>query len=161
MAIDFTINKTHNASFPIKVASAMGQYGHIFNGVVARNTDNGQLGTKGDYQDYDQYEVDDLAALNNGFEGVIRGQAPDGLWEIEVTALPSDKTVVYLYNSPVSEYPEVELQDEQLFYTKTGERIQAMQLIVNDVFTMSANGFTGTPVAGKTVTYASNKYVVA
>lgn len=164
--IDISKNYVHKSSFPVNISSANNTYGKIWNGVTQRNTDNGELGIKGDYVNYDQYEIDDLAdntiSENNGFAGIIRGKSPDNLWEIEVTALPSDAIVVYLYNSPVSEYPEVELQDEKLFYTKSGVRIQAMELKVTDVFTMSDNGFSGKdPKAGAAVTYSGNKYVVA
>lgn len=160
MAIDVSKNATHNRSFPSKIASAMNQYGHIFNGVLQSDKDNGTLGVKGDYVDYDQYEIDDLAATLNGFAGVIRGQHSDGTWEVEVTALPSSGTVCYLYNSPVSPYPEYELQNEKLFYNEDGDVVQAMQLMVNDVFTVSVEGFSGTPTAGATVTYANDKYVI-
>ncbi len=160
MAIDISKNATHNRSFPSKIASAMGQYGHIFNGVLQSQSDNGIIGLKGDYVDYDQYEIDDLAATLNGFAGVIRGQHADGTWEIEVTELPATGTVCYLYNSPASSYSEYELQDEKLFYNEKGDVVQAMQLMVNDVFTMSVEGFNGTPKAGKSVTFANGKYVV-
>lgn len=161
MAIDISKNLTHNRSFPSKVASAMDQYGHIFNGVLQKATDNGCLGLKSSYVDYDQYEIEDLADTLNGFAGVIRGQHADGTWEIEVTELPATGTVCYLYNTPVSPYPEVELQDERLFYNEEGDVVQAMQLMVNDVITMSVEGIDGTPEAGKAVTYANDKYVVA
>lgn len=52
MALDIR-KGTHVVSFPSKVASAMGQYGHIFNTVITDAVDNGALCAKGDYVSYD------------------------------------------------------------------------------------------------------------
>jgi len=155
MAIDIT-KGSHVVSFPNKIASAMGQYSHVYNIVLQANSDNGALAGRGDYVSFDQYKQ---ASPANGFAGRINEQAADGTWYVEVTALPNSE-VLYLYNSPVSEYSERDLQDESLFYNLEGERIQGMVLVVGDVFTISENGFTGTPAAGKSVTYANGKYVV-
>ena len=156
MAIDIT-KGSHVVSFPNKIASAMGQYGHVYNIVTTANVDNGTLAGRGSYVSFDQYQQ---AALANGFAGRINEQAADGTWYIEVTALPASEAL-YLYNSPVSEYSERDLQDESLFYNKQGDVVQGMTLMVGDVFSISANGFTGTPVANKAVSYSGGKFVVA
>lgn len=156
MAIDIS-KGTHNISFPNNIASAEGRYGHVFNMVLTANHDNGTLISRGSYVSYDQYAEDTLA---EGWTGVIRQQHADGTWEVETTAVPSTGEALYVYNSPVSPYAETELQDESLFYNLAGEVAQGMTLMVGDVFTVSANGFTGTPAAQATLTYANGKYVV-
>lgn len=147
---------THVASFPNKIASMMGQYGHVFNIVLQANADNGKLAVRGDYVSFDQYEED--ALTDNAVEGIIRELGADGRWIVEFTKL-ADETL-YLYNSPVSEYPEKEFQDEELMYNKAGEVIQGATLILGDMASYSDLAFTGTPVAGKTVKYAGGKFVV-
>lgn len=147
----------HIASFPNKIASMMGQYGHVYNIVLGSDTDNGVLVSKGDYISFDQYEDDVVTA--NAVEGVIRELMADGRWLIEITKLPATE-VLYVYNSPVSEYNEREFNDETLMYNKAGEVAQGATLIIGDMFTLSDAAFTGTPVAGKTVKYAAGKYVV-
>ncbi len=156
MAIDIT-KGSHVVSFPNKIASAMNQYGHVYNIVLQDDADNGALAGRGDYVSFDQYEQ---AAAPNGFAGRVNEEASDGNWYVEVTAVPASGELLYLYNAPVSEYKERDLQDESLFYNKDGEVVQGMTLMVGDVFTVSTNGFTGTPTAGAALTYASGKYVV-
>lgn len=156
MVVDIT-KGTHIKSFPNKVASMMGNYAHVYNLVLTANTDNGTLASRGDYVSFDQYEQ--AAVTANAVEGVIRELMADGTWLVEVTKLPATE-VLYVYNSPVSEYSEKEFQDESLMYNKAGEVAQGATLVLGDMFTLSDVAFTGTPVAGKTVKYAAGKYVV-
>lgn len=148
---------THISSFPNKVASMMGQYGHVYNLVLTANTDNGTLSSRGDYVSFDQYEQ--AAVTANAVEGVIRELMADGRYLVEITKLPATE-VLYVYNSPVSEYSEREFQDETLMYNKAGEVAQGATLILGDAFTLSDAAFTGAPAVGKTVKYAAGKYVV-
>lgn len=157
MAIDFTKNATHNIAFPSFVASAMGQYGHVINLVMQANTDNGTLSTKGSYVSFEQYEQAAVAA--NSVKGIIREASAEGGWYVEFTQLPSDP-VFFVYNSPVSPYPEVELRDEALFYNATGDVTQGMELHLGDIVSLSDSAFTGTPAANTAVTYSNGKYVI-
>lgn len=156
MAIDFSKNATHVVAFPSKVASAMGQYGHVINFVMNANVDNSVLGTKGTYVSFDQYNRVDVA--DNKVEGVIREAAAEGGWYVEFTKL--DGQIFFVYNTPKSPYPEVELRDEALFYNASGDVTQGMELHLGDIVTLSDAAFTGTPDAGKTVKYSAGKYVV-
>lgn len=156
MVVDIT-KGTHIKSFPNKVASMMGNYAHVYNLVLTANTDNGTLASRGDYVSFDQYEQ--AAVTANAVEGVIRELMADGTWLVEVTKLPATE-VLYVYNSPVSEYSEKEFQDESLMYNKAGEVAQGATLVLGDMFTLSDVAFTGTPATGKTVKYAAGKYVV-
>lgn len=156
MAIDIS-KGSHIKSFPNKIASAMGQYGHVYNIELDANADNGTLCGKGDALGFDLYEAD---TVPSGFAGRIQGKASDGTYYVEVTALGTAPTL-YVYNSPVSEYGIKELQNETLYYNKAGEVAQGMELHIGDVYSISANGFTGTPAAEYAVTYSAGKYVVA
>ena len=160
MALDIR-KGLHGASFPSKIASSCGQYGHVFNTVVTDNAiDNGSLCEKGDYVTFDQYKQKELEA-----EDLVRGEILDqdanGYWFVEFKKLP-DKVVLYMYNSPVSEYAERDLQVESLFYNVKDDVVQGMMLMETDVAEYSAASFTGTPAKGKTVEYdvATNKWIV-
>lgn len=156
MAIDFTKNATHIVAFPSKVASAMGQYGHVINFKLLANADNGVLGTKGDYVSFDQYKRVEVA--DNKVEGIIREAASEGGWYVEFSKL--DGQIFLVYNTPKSPYPEVELRDEALFYNASGDVTQGMELHLGDFVTLSDAAFTGTPAEGSTVKYSAGKYVV-
>lgn len=157
MAIDFTKNATHTIAFPSYVASAMGQYGHVINLIMNANVDNGVLATKGTYVSFENYNRVDVA--DNKVEGVIREiNNSEGGNYVEFTKL--DGQIFFVYNSPLSPYPETELRDEALFYNATGDVTQGMELHLGDVVSLSDAAFTGTPAAGKTVKYSAGKYVV-
>lgn len=156
MAIDFTKNATHVIAFPSKVASAMGQYGHVINFKLLANADNGVLGTKGDYVSFDQYKR--VEVVDNKVEGIIREASSEGGWYVEFSKL--DGQIFFVYNTPKSPYPEVELRDEALFYNASGDVTQGMELHLGDIVSLNNAAFTGTPDAGKTVKYSAGKYVV-
>ena len=156
MYVDIT-KGSHIKSFPNKIASMMGQHGHVYNIVLQANTDNGTLCSRGDYVSFDQYEQDAVAA--NAVEVTIRELMADGTRLVEVTKLPATE-VLYVYNSPVSEYNEREFNDEQLMYNKAGEVAQGATLILGDMFTLSDNAFTGTIADGAVAKYSAGKYVI-
>ena len=148
---------SHMAFFPAKIASAMGTYGHVYNVVLSGNTDNGTLSGRGAYSHFDNYAQ---TAAPAGFAGKIIDQAANGNWYVEVTELGEGETLV-LYNAPVSEYGERDLQQESLFYNKAGDVVQGMPLKIGDWLELSTEAFVGTPVLNKGVTYAAGKYTVA
>ena len=157
MAVDISRNAVHTVAFPSKVASAMGQYGHVINLVMNANADNGVLATKNAYRSFDQYTRTDVA--DNKVEGVIREiNNSEGGNYVEFTKL--DGQIFFVYNTPKSPYPEVELRDEALFYNASGDVTQGMELHLGDIVSLSDAAFTGTPAEGKTVKYSAGKYVV-
>ena len=156
MAIDIR-KGAHVSSFPTLISSMMNTYKRVYNIVLTADTDNGMLAGRGDYVSFDNYEQDGVA--DNAVTVAIRELGADGRWIVEVTVLPATE-VLYLYNSPVSEYETRDLQDETLFYNKSGEVVQGAPLLIGDLFSLSTNAFTGDPAAGKTAKFAAGKYVV-
>lgn len=156
MAIDIQKNK-HVASFPTLISSMMGTFHRVYNIVLGANTDNGMLSKRGSYTDFDNYAQ--AAVTDEDVVVNINRMDADGKWIVEVAELP-DYEVLYLYNSPVSEYEEKDLQDEELFYNKAGEVVQGAPLLIGDLFSLNDLAFTGTAAAGKTAKYAAGKYVV-
>lgn len=151
--IDITTNK-HVVAFPSKVAAASGSP-HQWDIVLGANTDNGALCTLGNYVSHFNYTQ---GAAPQNFAGKILEQAANGNWYIQVTAANG---AIFLYNSPISEYGEKLLQGEDLYYNEKDRVCRGYQLIDTDIFEISALGFNGVPVAGKAVSYANGKYVVA
>lgn len=144
----------HAVAFPSKLLAQT--YGkHIYNIELATDTDNGNLVSKGDFKDLDLYEE---AAVTT-FEGVIRKQAANGNWYVEVTD-PGDALFVYMQTFIAEEWTN-KFKKESNFYNAAGEVVRGYELAVGDVFEVSEEGFTGTPEAGKTVTVAAKKLVVA
>lgn len=135
----------------------MGQFGHVINLVMQANQDNGVLAAKGDYVKFEQYKM--AAVADNKVEGVIREAAAEGGWYVEFTKL--DGQYYFVYNTPKSPYPEVELRDEALFYNAAGDVTQGMELHLGDIVTLSDSAFSSLdPEEGATVKYSAGKYVV-
>lgn len=157
MAFDVVANATHNIFFPSKLlASSNGK--HQYDITLTAVHDNGTLVNRGTWNSFDNYNEASVASTNS-FAGVIRQEdaTNSGNWFVEVTA---DTDLVILYNSPVSPYPEEKLQNEALFYNAIGDVVRGFELAKGDIFELSTSAFSGTPEAGKSLTYSSGKYVV-
>ena len=153
MAIKYSIEK-HAVAFPSKLLAQNGGK-HIYNIELATDTDNGNLVKRGDFIDLDLYEEDTAAT----FAGVIQKQAANGNWYVEVTD-PGDALFVYMQAFIAEEWTN-KFKAEANFYNAAGDIVRGYELAVGDVFEVSAEGFTGTPEAGKTVSVADKKLVVA
>lgn len=156
MAIDIR-KGTHISSFPTYVSSMQRTYKRVYNITLTADTDNGTLATRGGYQSFDNYAQGPVTAGDVTVR--LNELGADGRWICEVMDLPEEE-ILYLYNSPVSEYPGRDLQDESLFYNKKGETVQGAPLLIGDLFSLSENAFVGTPAAGKTAEYTSGKYEI-
>ena len=153
MAIKYEIAK-HAVAFPSKLLAQNGGK-HIYNIELATDTDNGNLVARGAFIDLDSYEE---AAVTE-FAGVIQKKAANGNWYVEVTE-PGDALLVYMQAFIAEEWTN-KFKKEANFYNAAGEMVRGYELAVGDVFEVSAEGFTGTPEAGKTVSVANKKLVVA
>lgn len=150
---------SHKAVALTKVASAKGYYPHTYDITLSADHDNGDLVMKGDYDttNYDTYK-EGTGAIK--FTGKVRQAHPDykDMWEIEV----EDTNALLVSDSAISPYSERELQDETLLYNEKGSTVKANGLVTGDIFSVTANGFTGTPADGAAITgYADGKYTIA
>lgn len=156
MAYSYTVQK-HAVCFPTKIAQSAGSP-HIYNIKLSTAADNGNIIGRGAWEDFDRYAE---AAAPNGFAGKIVAQAANGNWYVEVTALGSAEALL-VYNSPILPFESPrDLADLSTFYNAAGDTVKAYTLIVGDIFEVSAEAFTGVPVANKAVSVASKKLVVA
>ena len=154
MAIDIT-KGSHKYGFLNRLLATYGGF-HTENVTLAANHDNFDIvGLTELWNSFENYDEDTSATID--FEGVVMGLSSEGTWYIKVKKATSCYLV---YNSPVSEYQEKELQDESLFYNLEGETAEAIELWKGDIFSVSPNGFTGTVKEGCLVSYSNGKYVV-
>lgn len=150
--IKYTIEK-HIVAFPSKIAASAGSP-HIYNIRLTADHDNGTLVGRGDWVAFDEYEETTAPT----FAGIIREQAANGNWYVEVTA---DTEALFIYDSPIiAEDYNSEFKKESNFYNEEGKTVKAYSLIKGDIFELSAEAFTGTPEVGGTLAYASGKYTV-
>lgn len=154
MAIKYAIEK-HGTAFPSKVLAHEGG-AHIFNIELSADCDNGNVVKKGEWISLDLYAEDTASTM----KGVIRQQATNGNWYIEITENPDHELFVYQVPIIAEEWTN-SFKKESNFYNLAGDVVRAYDLAVGDIVEVSAEGFTGTPVAGAEVTVANKKFVVA
>lgn len=152
MAIKYVID-THAVAFPSKLVAQNGGE-HIYNIELTSDTDNGNLVAKGDFIDLDLYKE---AAVTT-FAGKIQKQAANGNWYVEVTD-PGDALFVYMQAFIAEDWTNT-FKKESNFYNAKGDTVRGYALHKGDVFEVSAEGFTGTPEAGKTLTCENKKLKV-
>ena len=146
--------KKHIVMFPSKIAAAAGSP-HQWNIKLSADSDNGTLVTLGNYVSFDNFAA---GSAPSKFVGTILDVGANGGWYILVEE--ADGAII-LYNTPKSPYTNRELRDPKLFYNGKDEPVRGYELINYDIFEISEDGFSGTPVVGKTVSYSGGKYVVA
>ena len=99
--------------------------------------------------------------LQEGFDDKeINSLIENGNFRVEVTAVGELEGLVLSVPLIYEEYT-ARMQEEANFFNAKDDLLRVYQLYVGDVFTLSAEGFTGTPEVGKTVSVAAKKLVVA
>lgn len=145
MAIKFSIDK-HAIFFPSKIEKGMA--GHNFNIRITEDRDNGVIRGIGNWVAFDEYQEADAP---QSFEGIIREKAADGNWYVEVTT-PADAVVLYTPEIIAEDSYDERFRDLANFYNPEGKTVHGYLLSKFDIFEISDLGFSGTPVAGRTVT---------
>lgn len=156
MAIKYSID-SHNVAFPSKVRSGM--CGHVLNCYITEDTDNGELVGVTNWHGYDEYNT---TTAPSDFAGVIRGQAANGQWYIEVTNAGSTPTVFIHQPVIIAEDFTRSFTRESNFYNPAESVVKGYVLSVLDIIEESEVIFSGTPAEDKTVTWDSSakKFVV-
>ena len=156
--IDVSTRK-HIVAFPSRMRNAVAT--HLFDLELQENTDNGELKSIGAYIKLGTYKA--ANAVTNFSGKIVEAANAPGHWYIEVQDDYPD--ICFVYKAPISPYPQERLKVESLFYTDVTEddpMIKGYPLSKRDIFEISAEGFTGTPAVGKSVTFdaTTHKYVV-
>ena len=130
--------------------------GNIWNIKATDDIDNGWIVKRGDYVAPEYY----AEAAATEFTGKIIEKAANGNFRVEVTAVGELEGLVLSVPLIYEEYT-TRMQEESNFYNAKGDLLRVYQLYVGDVFTLSAEGFDGTPEVGKTVSVVSKKVKVS
>lgn len=152
MAIRYEIKK-HAVAFPSKLLAQNGGK-HIYNVVLSTDTDNGNLIARGEWDSLDLYKE---AAVTT-FEGVVREQAANGNWYVEVTD-PGDALFVYQQPVIAEEWTNT-FKKTSNFFNAAGDRVRSYELAVGDVFEVSAEGFSKVPTKGAKIQSVTDKKMV-
>ena len=132
------------------------QIGNIWNIEASKDIDNGAIVKKGNYLRPEVY-AEDVAAT---FAGKIIEKAANGAYRVEVTAIGEGEGLVLSVPLIYEEYT-TRMQEESNFYNAKGDILRVYELYVGDVFTLSVDGFDGTPEVGKTVSVDAKKVKVS
>lgn len=153
--IDIAFVFTHNEAFPSRLLAANGG-GHIFDIQLTADHDNGVLVGRGDYIKLGTYQE---TTAPNTFAGKIVEKAANGNWYVEVTAATEALWILMPEITPYDTIPQT--QNPKAWVNKSGDVVKGYSLVKGDIFEMSTEGFSGTPVVGKAVSFSNGKYVVA
>ena len=152
--VKYNIEK-HAVAAPTKVLAQ--NYGaHIYNVQITDDLDQGAIIKRGAWLSLDTY----AEAAASTMTGVIRQKATNGNWYVEITDNPDNELFVYSVPMIAEEYNN-NFKKISNFYNAAGTVVRAYTLVVGDIVELSAEGFDGTPEAGKNVTVAGKKFVVA
>ena len=136
MAVDFT---TNHADANVSKLLATNYGGHIYNVTLSSAADNGNIVKRGAYNSFDNY----AEAQANNFNGIVRGQAANGNWYVEVLEDLGFEALL-VYNVPMNEIESpLSLASEKRFYLAAGDVARAHQLYAGDIFEVSREGFEG------------------
>lgn len=152
MAIRYQIEK-HAVAFPSKLLAQNGGK-HIYNVVLSTDADNGNLIARGDWDSLDLYKE----ATVTTFEGVVREQAANGNWYVEVVN-PGDALLVYQQPIIAEEWTNT-FKKTSNFFNLAGDVVRSYELAVGDVFEASAEAFSKTPTKGAKIQSVADKKMV-
>ena len=155
MAIKLNIEK-HAYCFPTKLLAGNGGE-HILNIELTADADNGSIVAIGNYKSFDNY-VEATAPAD--YEAKIVDVAADGNFYVEVVE-PADAVLICEVVMIAEQNYDSRFKDPKNFYNAAGDVVRGYCLHKHDIYELSAEGFTGTPEVGKTVTITGRKHVVA
>ena len=152
MATNF-INFTKHAvagSSKLKATTA----GHIINIQAAADIDNGCIVGKGAYVKPEYY----AEAAAGTFSGKIIEEAANGNWYVEVESATNCYLVL---NVPlIYENYTSRMGDQSNYFNAKGDLMRCYELVKDDIFELSAEGFAGVHAKGKAVTVSNKKVTV-
>lgn len=128
--------------------------GHIINIQAAADIDNGCIVGKGAYI-APEYYAEGTAGT---FSGKIIEQAANGNWYVEVES--AENCYLVLTSPLVYENFTTRMGHESNFYNAQGDLMRCYELVKDDIFELSAEGFSGTPEKGKSVSVSNKKVTV-
>lgn len=157
MAIKLNIEK-FPVAYPSKVVAREGG-AHMYSLQHTDDAWNGAVVAKGDYVSLDLYKAKDAVKVNAKIVDV----AANGNFYVEIQEdIPATEALI-VYNPPVieEEYSNA-FKVESNFYIPKEMEERAYPLREGDIWELSKEAFTGTPVVGsKITTITEKKWVIA
>ena len=141
--ISYTI-ASHAWGAPAKVLASEGGK-HIYNVIASEDIDNCNFVARDAWSSFDLYTMKKATT----FEGIVREQAANGNYYVEVTD-PGDALFVYTVPIIAEDWTN-NFKKESNFYNAQGDVMRCYELAVGDVLEISEAGFTATPTVGDTV----------
>lgn len=104
------------------------------------------------------YDLEVMADTDNGTIVAVGDKSDLGMQVFKMDAYATGKKPYLVLTTPLAYNGRKGQSDEKYFYNAKGEVARAYELYVDDIYTVSANAFDGTPAVGKFVDAA---YTVA
>lgn len=157
MAVKFKTEKHTVCNLGNLIAQNYGE--HMVSLNITEDTDNGRIVKVGNMSSLDQYEVEAATKI----DAYIVDKNPDGTWLVVVKGVEDDLTAL-IYQKPLIKYESPrELTQFSNFYNDPADGpVRGYILHALDRFSLSAEGFEGTPKKGATITSIQDgKLVIA
>jgi hypothetical protein len=101
------------------------------------------------------YDLEMIADTDNGTIVALGAHVEGQVYKAAAYAEGSKPYLVL--TTPIAYNGRKAYSDEKYFYNAKGELARAYELYADDIYTLSANAFTGTPAVGK---YVDNTYAI-
>lgn len=151
MAIKYTVEK-HTVCNPGNLIAE--NYGeHMVSLNITSATDNGRIVKVGDMETLDKYKVEEATTIG----AYIFDKNADGTWLVVVTSVPDDLTAL-IYQKPIinEESPRALTSLSNFYNDPEDGAVRGYILHALDRFSLSDEGFDGTPVKGAKITQISD-----
>ena len=151
MAIKYTVEKHTICNPGNLIAENYGE--HMVSLKITDATDNGRIVKVGDMESLDEYKVE--AATTIG--AYIFDKNADGTWLVVITSVPDDLTALIYQKPIIAEESPRNLTSFANFYNDPEDgAVRGYILHALDRFSLSDEGFEGTPKKGAKIAAISN-----
>ena len=147
MAVNFTVEKHTVAYIGNVVASHYGEHMVALN--ITEPTDNGRLVKVGIMESLDLFDVEDVTAI----DAYVAQKNTNGTWLVVVNEVKDPRTAL-VYSEPIIDYesPRVLTQLSNFYNDPADGAARGYILHSLDRFSLSEDGFVGTPTKGAKIT---------
>lgn len=156
MAIKFAVDK-HTVCNPGNLLAS--KYGeHMVSLNITQDTDNGRIVKVGEMETLDAYKVEEASTI----DAYIFDKNADGTWLVVVNK--AEERTALIYQKPLIDYesPRALTQISNFYNDPKDGPVRGYVLHSLDRFSLSDEGFSGTPKkGGKITTITDGKLVVA
>ncbi len=147
MAVNFTVEK-HTVCYPGNILAE--HYGeHMVSLNITEETDNGRIVKAGAMESLDLYEVEDVTAI----DAYVAMKNTNGTWLVVINEVKDPRTAL-IYSEPIIDYESPrELTQLSNFYNDPADGAARGYILHSlDRFSLSEDGFVGTPTKGAKIT---------